>query len=146
MPPCYLCKIIEKCSFGPIKLLFPYRCASHGIFAKNLHTFVGIAFFSFHLNICIINICVEVRLMCVHITRQVPSVGCCPDHLAPDTLWHPVNWSITGPAHHQRIFIWPPLGRRPGKIWICETNSRIFPGFQLRGGNFIFCRCFVFVQ
>ena len=46
-----------------------------------------------------------------------------------------------------KIFlIWPPLGRRPGKIWICEANSRIFPVPSAKGWAFYFLSVFFFPQ
>ena len=39
--------------------------------------------------------------------------------------------------------IWPPLGRRPGKNWICEANSRFFFWPSAKGWLiFFFCLCF----
>ena len=46
---------------------------------------------------------------------------------------------------HQEL-IWPPLGRRPGKIWICEANSRIFPVPSAKGWAFYFLSVFFFPQ
>ena len=57
------------------------------------------------------------------------------------------NWLRSGTEFIQvlplpSISFWPPLGRRPGKIWICEANSRIFPVPLAKGWAFYFLLVF----
>ena len=60
------------------------------------------------------------------------------------TWYHDVTSQIASKQSKRFFLIWPPLGRRPGKILEFALQIQIFPGLRPRGGQIIhFCSCWI---